>query len=198
MVNFILVANMKPISLPNYIDLQTVLSQTDLKSHPSQVHGLICGMMCGTHNLSSAWQQLVAGEEAAPAVQEILQALYEGTWRQLKDFLFELQLMLPADEASLQERAEALTLWAQGFLTGLKLAQVPIVDREASDVTEAINDLVEIAKMKYEAVVDTEDDELAYVELVEYVRVAVIYIYQDLQDDVDAFEVGVNAANRFH
>lgn len=45
-----------------------------------------------------------------------------------------------------------------------------------------MNDVIEIAKMNYEAVVASEEDEAAYVELVEYVRMAVILIYQDLRE----------------
>jgi uncharacterized protein len=89
---------------------------------------------------------------------------------------------LPKDAKELPERAEALTLWCQGMLTGLKMAQVPIVDREPSELTEAINDLIEVAKMNYEDVVASEEDEVAYNDLVEYVRMVVTYIYQELHD----------------
>ncbi len=44
--------------------------------------------------------------------------------------------------------------------------------------------MIEIAKMNYEQVVDSEEDENAYVELVEYVRVAVILIYQEQHGQV--------------
>ena len=98
-------------------------------------------------------------------------------------FQFDLQLLLPADEQPLPERAEALTLWVQGFLTGLKMTNVPLTEREPSDVTEAINDMIEIAKMNHEQVVASEEDEVAFVELVEYVRVSVILIYQTLREN---------------
>ena len=41
--------------------------------------------------------------------------------------------------------------------------------------------MVEIAKMNYEEVVESEEDETAYVELVEYVRMAAILIYEELR-----------------
>ena len=178
--------NPMKLSLPDYIELNQVLMKTSFKMHPSQVHGLICGILCagtteeGKLKSEIAWESLVTGNKKTAQAHALLQTLYEVSAKQIRDFLFEFNLLLPNDEAGLPARAEALTLWCQGILTGLKLVQIPIEGREASEVTEAINDLIEIAKMSYENVVENEEDELAYEELVEYVRMAVILIYQDL------------------
>lgn len=179
---------MQPTSLPTYHELHVALNQTALKLHASQVHGLVCGILCGHPSHTSAWGELVTGggEEKSTTTHELLQALYDATAKQLDEMLFELQLLLPADSEPLPLRAEALTLWCQGFLTGLKLAKIKISGREASDTTEAINDMIEIAKMNYEDVVDSEEDEVAYVELVEFVRMAAILIYQDSHDEHSA------------
>lgn len=170
---------MKQITLPNYTELSHALQDTTLKLNPSQVHGAVCGIFCANSD-SNAWKELTAEDGASTQAQRVFQTLYDVTTAQLKDGLFEFQLVLPLDTEVLATRAEALTLWCQGFLTGLKLGGVPIEHREPNEVTEAINDLIEIAKMQYEDVVDSEEDESAYTELVEYVRVAVILIYQDL------------------
>lgn len=173
---------MKQQSLPTFRELEQSLNKTALKLHPSQVHGLICGILCGNPTSSTAWEELVTGGKESPKTHALLQALYDGTAKQLVEFLFELALILPADSETLPYRAEALTVWCQGFLTGLKLAQVQIIGRDPSEMTEAINDIIEIAKMNYEEVVASEEDEAAYVELVEYVRMAVILIYQDIRE----------------
>lgn len=173
---------MKELALPNYRVLDQALNKTSLKLHPSQVHGLVCGILTGDTTGTTAWEELVTGGEETPKAHEVLQELYDTSAKQLAEFLFEFQLVLPSDSEQLPVRAEALTLWCQGFLTGLKLVQIPIVDREASEMTEAINDIIEIAKMNYEDVVASEEDEAAYVELVEYVRMAVILIYQDIRE----------------
>ena len=173
---------MKSFSLPSFADVSQALNKTTLKLHPSQAHGLICGILCGNPHNSTAWEQVITGGGPESAkTHEVLMALYDMSEKQLKEFLFEFYLVLPSDSSSLPERAEALTLWNQGFLTGLKMTQVQLVGREPGEVTEAINDLIEIAKMNYEDVVSSEEDEVAYVELVEYVRMAIILIYQDLQ-----------------
>lgn len=177
-----LVSNMKQLNLPNYAELNRELSKTSLKLHPSQVHGLISGIICGNPESTTAWEELVTGGKETTKTHEVLQALYDGTKKQLDEFLFEFQLVLPTDSDELASRAEALTLWCQGFLTGLKLTNIPIIDREQSETTEAINDIIEIAKMNYEDVIASEEDEAAYVELIEYVRMAAVLIYQDLRE----------------
>lgn len=188
---------MKRIALPNYTELSEVLNKTTLKLHPSQVHGLICGILCGNPNSTAAWKELVTGKKESHKTHEVLQGLYDISAKQLDEFLFEFQLVVPADSQELPARAEALTLWCQGCLTGLKLAQVQIVDRNPGEMTEAINDLIEIAKMNYEDVVASEEDEVAYMELVEYVRTAVILIYQDLRGR-DALKNAAGLSNHLH
>ena len=189
---------MKEITLPTYTELDLALSKTKLKLHPSQVHGLICGMLCGNPKITPAWEELVTGDgKLSAAVHETLQALFDATAKQLNEFLFELQLVLPADAEELPMRAEALTLWCQGLLTGLKISHVPLVDREPSELTEAINDFIEIAKMNYEEVVANEEDEEAYSELVEVVRMAVILVDQDLREG-DAPMSATPSANLLH
>ena len=175
---------MTEITLPTYLELDQALAKTALKLHSSQVHGIVAGLLCGKPIEGDGWHQIITGGEENKITHGVLENLYKASHKQLADFLFEFQLLLPEAEADdLVARAEGLTLWCQGFLTGLKLAEVPIVGRDPSEVTEAINDLVEIAKMKYEEVVASEEDEEAYVELIEYVRMAVILIYQELHGE---------------
>ncbi|MFZ2314183.1 MAG: UPF0149 family protein [Gammaproteobacteria bacterium] len=175
--------HMKDISLPDYSELSQSLSQTALKLNPAQAHGLMCGVLCGSQSSNIAWDKLVAGGTESADDIAALQALYQVTARQLEEFSFDFQLMLPPDGSDIAWRAEALTLWCQGFLTGLKMADIAIVGREPSDVTEAISDMIEVAKMDYEEAISNEEDEIAYVELVEYVRLSAVLIYQDAQEE---------------
>jgi uncharacterized protein len=171
---------MKPTQLPLFDDITESLEETELKLHASQVHGLITGVLCGNFNEDSSWLETVMGEKVTGEPANLLQELYLVTNKQLVDVLMSFQMVLPDDNYDLPERAEALTVWCQGFLTGLKVAGIPIVGREPSELTEAIDDLVEIAKMNYQEVVASEEDEDAYAELVEYVRMAVILIFTEI------------------
>lgn len=171
---------MKEIELPSYAEISDALGNTTLILNPSQAHGLICGIICGSAKKATAWEELITGGNENTNAHEVLQKLYDVSEKQLKEFLFEFQLILPDDEVELPLRAEALTLWSQGFLTGLKMTDIPIVGREPSELTEAIDDIIEVAKLNFEEVVASEEDEAAFVELVEYVRMAAILIYQDI------------------
>lgn len=170
-------------ALPAYRDLKSALEKTSLKLNPSQAHGLLCGILCGDMQQNTDWETWLTGAKSTPKTKKTLAILYIATEKQLKEFTFEFQLVLPTDREELSARAEALTLWAQGFLTGLKLMHIPIINREKDEVTEAIDDIIEIAKMNFENVKSTEDDEQAYMELVEYIRVAVILIYHAMHNE---------------
>lgn len=198
MVNFKLVPIMTQSEFPSFTELSDALSIVDLKLHASQVHGLVCGLLCGNPNNNVRWQEMViGGHEDAAKTQEMLQALYAETSEQLKAFVFDLALILPDDEQALPIRAEALTLWTQGYLTGLKLTGVPLMDRAPSEVTEAIDDMIEIAKMNHEDVVASEEDEAAYIELIEFVRMAAILIYQELRES-EAPQSKAKSARNMH
>ncbi len=196
-VHFYAAVIMSEKSLPTYQNLSRALDQTSFKLHPSQAHGLVCGLLCGNSKDTAAWEQWVTGGEETQYTHEILQKLYDASLKQMNEVLFDFQLLLPPDKEALPVRAEALTLWCQGALTGLKLAQVQLVGRESGETTEAINDLIEIAKMNFEEVVSSEEDESAYTELVEYVRVAVILIYQNLHA-ATAAQQPTNATGHLH
>lgn len=171
---------MKKQASPSFDTLSEALNDTTRKLHAAEVHGLLSGLICGKpHEISTAWETLITSPEDQPKVHQVLTALYHSTRSQLVDFLFEFDLVLPEDSVQLSARAESLALWVQGFLTGLKLADVPLTGREASDLTEALNDLIEIAQMNYEQVLETEEDEQAFAELVEYVRMVVVFVYQE-------------------
>ena len=185
---------MNPLVLPEYDEVSHALDTTHLKPHASQVHGLISGVLCGNPKGGMAWEELVTGGKDAGKAHDVLELLYTATAQQLKDFLFEFQLLLPNDNYPLPERAEALTLWTQGFLTGLKMANVQLIERGAGEVTEAINDMIEIAKMNHEDVVASEEDENAYTELVEFVRMATVLIYQELSES----DVSTKTAGSHH
>jgi len=174
-------------NLPSFQELSKELNKQKIKVHPSQLHGIFCGLLAGKGNQMPSWPDAVALSDAHLAkVKNHLQSLFDASEQQFKDFLFELELFLPDDEQSLQARAEALTLWCQGFFTGLEFVGVRIKNHAQQEVAEAMDDLIEITKMNYEEVVATDEDEDAYIELVEYVRMAAIMIYQSLQHPDEA------------
>lgn len=180
---------MKPTLIPEFLEIATYTDHTDLKLHASQVHGIMAGIICGGFPQDGDWTEVVMGEVLTDEVRPGLNVLFETTRTQLANFLFEFQMLMPDEDLILPERAEALTVWCQGFLAGLQHMGIAVPGKEEGEMTEAINDIVEIAKMNYDLVVASEEDEVAYTELVEYVRMAVILIYQSLHADSESTEI---------
>lgn len=184
---------MTHISLPNYNQLSTALSKTKPMMNPSQAHGLIVAFICANPANESGWENLITGDKKSQTVDTLLHEVYRASAHQLKELSFEFQLILPADQAALESRAEALTLWCQGFLSGLKMCNIPLESEEKNEVSEAIKDLIEVAKMKYEDVVESKEDEEAFVELVEYIRMAIILIYEEWNSEEPKSSANIQA-----
>ncbi len=172
------------LSLPNYIEFTNILQNFQKIAHASFFHGAVCGCICGGMiDINQQWKMFFKGQQKDESVLLALQQLCDASLQQLKEFSFDFSLLLPDDETDINSRAEALGLWSQGFLVGLEQAQVPITNRPPGEVTDSIHDFVEISKISFGDIATTEEDETAYAELVEYVRLSVIMIFQDLQQN---------------
>ena len=110
-----------------------------------------------------------------------LQALYEATVTELNSHEIDFELLLPGDAESLQERAESLGSWCSGFLSGLGMGGLPAQDELPDDVRELLNDLSEISRVDFEVDAHGEDELVAFEEVVEYIRVGVLFLHDELQ-----------------
>jgi hypothetical protein len=156
----------------------------------AQAHGLLCsrlaveGQAAGSRWLAEVLQDCDPQSAARGHCAEMLKDLFGTSYRQLAERQSQFEPLLPDDAAPRAARADALAHWCEGFLHGLvsgphretlkaKLASEPISD--------IIKDTLEITR----ATTDSEDDsdetsEEAYVELVEYLRVATQLTYEEL------------------
>ena len=175
---------MSNILPPDYTELSAALVDAKLNFSTAQVHGLFCGFICaGNIKDHHAWEKQLFGTQKIKDAHclELLQQLYELTHQQLKEFSFEFSLFLPDDETDINLRAEALGLWCQGFVTGLQPVTGASHNPMKDEIQEALNDITEIAQVNYGDIADDDEDEVAYFELVEYVRLAALMIYHELK-----------------
>ncbi|MCY1558840.1 hypothetical protein D9M68_958120 [compost metagenome] len=92
-------------------------------------------------------------------------------------------LLLPSDDAPLRERAAALGQWCQGFLGGFGLtARDSALSAEAMEV---LQDLSAIAQVQ-NALEESEDGENDYMEVMEYLRVALLLLFSECAKPVAA------------
>jgi uncharacterized protein len=163
---------------PTYNALATALSQQGVGMTPAEMHGLICGILCGG-NQDNSWKTLVhdltnEGMAFSQSLSQPLQALHESLSNTLDEEGFLFQLMLPDDDdITVFDRADALAGWVNHFLLGLGVTQ-PKLDKVTGETGEAIDDLRTIAQLGYDEDEDQEELEQSLEEVIEYVRVAAL------------------------
>ena len=107
--------------------------------------------------------------------------LYKEPAGQLDDPEFGFSLLLPDDTVPLAQRVESLALWCQGFLAGLGLGGLQDQSKLPGDSHEVMRDFVEISRLGHGDDGVTNEDEAAFAEIVEYVRMAVLLVYEELR-----------------
>ena len=88
--------------------------------------------------------------------------------------------LLPDDDAPLAERADALSQWCQGFLYGLGSGTTSDPANVSTEAGEIIRDLTEITHVGVDADEQKEENEVAFAEVVEFVRVGVQLLFVEL------------------
>ena len=178
---------------PEIVELEELLYRIDATMGAADAHGALCGMLCarGTIELSE-WVDHVIGEQEQGSellhdVVHRLSDLHQSTLEMMNDATGEFKLLLMDDDDPLPERVEALAAWCQGFIYGLAAG----VSKEGSelpeDTAELLKDMVEISRAGHDVddagveESDDNDDEVAYMEIQEYVRMGVLLIYEELQ-----------------
>ncbi len=89
--------------------------------------------------------------------------------------------MLPDDDEHLGERTAALAHWCSGFLYGLGVSGVTESTQLPGEAAEVLGDLAKIASVDYELDEPGEAEEQAYEEVVEYVRVGALLVFESLR-----------------
>ncbi|ENV46549.1 hypothetical protein P255_00689 [Acinetobacter brisouii CIP 110357] len=139
-------------------------------SSPSELHGLLTGIVCVTQPPSrDEWLQILATLNV-PAPNEDVLVLLSDEAEDVAHALSEDELdylpLLPDDEHILQERVQALADWCAGVVLGFGLASGHL----RKDEMELIEHLQEVAAVEFEDSDNDEEGEISYQELYEFVR----------------------------
>ena len=139
-------------------------------SSPSELHGLLTGIVCVTEAPTrDEWLQILS-TLAVPALNdEALDLLVDETIdvsHALSEDELDYLPLLPDDEHVLSERVQALADWCAGVVLGFGLASGHI----RSDEAELIEHLQEVAAVEFEDSDNDEEGEESYQELYEFVR----------------------------
>jgi len=156
----------------------------------AEAHGCLVGALSTIqHYPMERWlEEIIPDEErrADDDSQQALRLLYADTLNALRGEDMDFELLLPDDDIPLASRAGGLSQWCQGFLYGFGTGQAnsgaPKEEDLPANVNEILNDLTHIgrASVEIEGDGDNESEEEAYAEVVEYVRVGVQLIHDEL------------------
>ena len=152
----------------------------------SECHVLLCGMLCGVDEQAPRrWLEEVLGpQERARKSEdecrnELLRVLTE-TVRTLCSGQCNFVPLLPGDDQHLGVRSEALSDWCSGFLYGIGSAGGDVEARLSEDALEVLSDFSEVTRLKTNTE-ESESLEADYSEIVEYMRVGVMLIFEELR-----------------
>jgi len=168
----------------DFASVQAIITAENVEAHASEIHGVLTGLICagyafeGTDYIGMVNDMLNNGEGLPKKVKMVTSAIFEQLWQDILDDSYSFQLMLPDDDDSIIERGNALGIWVQGFNLGFGL-QKNKTTTLSEDVTEVLNDFVEIANLSDEMEED-EDTEQAFFEISEYVRISALLCFSEL------------------
>lgn len=147
----------------------------------SDLHGSLTGYLCaGGRASAEEWPAALEIESDAgtPLRDETLIRLYRDCRAQLDDPDLDFEPLLPASDAPVERRAEALVEWCRGFLGGVGLSGTATALFSA-DANEVLADIGRIAASHFDYD-DAEEDESALSEVLEFVRVGVLLLHTEL------------------
>jgi uncharacterized protein YgfB (UPF0149 family) len=111
----------------------------------------------------------------------MLEEAYKQSLESLGEYAdFDFILMIPADDEGITERAESVSLWCSGFLSGFGESGRQLDAADASDVKEALQDMGRIAAMS-EEVTEGEENESDLTEIVEFIRISTLLIFAETE-----------------
>jgi len=176
------------------------LQQIGMNSSLAEAHGLFAGILCvnppsindnldkndSEENLDSQdniWFELLDLEIdqnnylAVEAKKEV-DVFYQSILQQLNSEDMDFKLLI-TDDDNINERVADFSIWIQSFLYGLGLNKDALLDKGSEEVKDFIKDIVQISHAEDYELSSEDEDENALFELIEYVRMGVLLIYQE-------------------
>jgi uncharacterized protein len=166
----------------DYSHIQQLLAQERSLADAAEAHGTLAGCLCAAagYRFEDWLLEILPEGRAAPEAAAALQQLYEATAGTLQQPDMEFELLLPEDAQPIDVRTVALAHWCQGFLYGLGAGAIPDVGELPGEVGEIVRDFTEITRADVDAEQGEESNESAYADLVEFVRVGVQLLFEEL------------------
>jgi uncharacterized protein YgfB (UPF0149 family) len=171
-----------PMENGSYDRLVGWVEKQGIKQHPSEVHGLITGLVCAGTQMDTGARLGALSEclttdlesSAGPVLDKIFDEAVEG----LADEEFGFRIMVPDDRTAVSARTEAVSAWCSGFLAGFGLSGRYRDEELSEDLKEVFADLGRIAAFS-DDVPEDDDNEADLLEIGEYVRMSALLVFTE-------------------
>lgn len=168
--------------LGSFNDLQRALIQAHALTDAAEAHGTLVGSLCSTRCSLADWMaDILPDGSTDPSSAASLRGIFDATSGALGEGMLQFRPLLPTDDEPLDDRTAALGEWCQGFLYGLGAGVRPDPDTLKGEAAEILRDITEITHVGVDPEDGSESNEQAFAELVEFVRVGVQLLYEQLQ-----------------
>ena len=167
----------------SYDEIQRVLADERSMTDAAEAHGTLVGALCttSTYRFEDWLQEILPEGRAQPVSTAALRGLYFLTTETLAGAEMSFEPLLPEDAQPLDERAAALSQWCVGFLYGLGSGSIQDLSKLPGEVGEVVRDFDELTRVGVGSGESEEENEGAYVEIVEFVRVGVQLVFEELE-----------------
>jgi len=169
----------------DYPTLVDALKRLGFVDDASEYHGALCGALCVLEPDDVPLLSLLDAEEpvlrhADPEAQNVLRRLSQQSFDALLSSQMSFEPLMPDDDAPLALRVQALASWCQGFLYGLASQETIELRHCSVEAREIIQDLGQFTQAGASVEDNSDLEEGAYAELVEYLRVGAQLVFMEL------------------
>jgi uncharacterized protein len=156
--------------ISGWSDWDLNFSEIEEISSPSELHGLLTGIVCVTQAPTrEEWLKILETLDVTEVNEDAIAILAdegEDIAHALSEDDLDYLPILPDDEHSLSERVQALADWCAGVVLGFGLASGHL----RADEKELIEHLQDVASVEFDDSDNDEEGEESYQELYEFVR----------------------------
>jgi uncharacterized protein len=147
----------------------------------AETHAVVIGLLCARpdqdeRELATHLAALQVGEWTSEDILRQIGPALTTLKSELASTDLNFHPLLPAEDRPLDERTACLARWCSGFLTGFGAGQ-PVL--QSDDARDALRMIEQIARAATDPETDQEAEETAYMELTEFVRVAVLLLREE-------------------
>ncbi|MEY4769128.1 MAG: hypothetical protein RL637_1767 [Pseudomonadota bacterium] len=166
----------------NHSELNRIFYHYSSDYSLSAAHGLASAFLCHPKSIhADQWlQEIFSDNELEITDQKLLMQWFEQIRTQFNpETHFAFDLYLPEDN-QWSEQLSGLREWCEGFLTGI--AEIPFTQSQTKTLYPLLHDLVEFTKIDEQIdAEDTEDNQQAFMEIHQYIRIVILTLYDELQ-----------------